>query len=72
MKKVFYTAIDSYSRTSEISQGAKELLKTVIDEENIKLEKTIPLKVHFGEKGNTTFIEPGNFQGIIDYLKVWG
>jgi len=40
-----------------------------VEEENITLQPSIPLKVHVGEKGNKTFIEPKNFDGIIDYLE---
>ena len=67
--KVFFKSINSYSQTEEINQGAKKLLERVATEEKIKLEKRIPLKVHFGEKGNTTFIGPENYDGIIDYLE---
>lgn len=53
---------------SDFSQAAKKLLRIVIEKNKIKLEKSIPLKVHFGEPGNLTFIKPNNFQGIIDFL----
>jgi len=69
MAKVYFKPVDSYSKTDEISKGAKELLEMLVKEEKIPLEKKIPLKVHFGEKGNVTFIEPKNFEGIIDFLK---
>jgi len=49
--KVYFKAIDSYSKTEEISNAASELLQKLIKEENLGLEKFIPLKVHFGEKG---------------------
>ncbi|MBU1201567.1 MAG: DUF362 domain-containing protein [Nanoarchaeota archaeon] len=68
MVKVYYTPINSENR-KQMSLAAKKLLLKLIDEENIKLEKEVPLKVHFGEKGNKTFIKPENFQGIIDLLK---
>ena len=69
MGKVYFKAIDSYSKTEEISNAASELLKKLVEEEQISLEKFIPLKVHFGEKGNNTFIGAKNFSGIINYLK---
>ena len=69
MNKVYFKAIDSYSKTEEISNGTSELLEKLVKEENLSLEKFIPLKVHFGEKGNNTFIQSKNFGGIIDYLK---
>lgn len=69
MVKVFFKKIASYNDTASISTSAKELLDRLVTEENLELKKYIPLKVHFGEKGNTTFIESKNYEGIIDYLK---
>ena len=69
MAKVYFRPVDSYTKTEEISRAARELLQNLVQEENISLGKTIPLKVHFGEKGNKTFIEPKNYEGIISYLK---
>lgn len=69
MSNVYFKKINSYNETENISSSAKELLKKIVKNEKIKLEKNIPLKVHFGEKGNETFIHPKNFVGIIDYLK---
>ncbi|RQW03956.1 DUF362 domain-containing protein [candidate division KSB1 bacterium] len=69
MKNVYFKAIDSYSETEKIQRSAKSLLKKVIDEEHLQLEPYIPLKVHFGEKGNITFIASKNFEGIIEYLQ---
>ena len=69
MSKVYFKAIDSYSKTNEINQVSVNMLKIIEEKENVQLNKYIPLKVHLGEKGNTTYIEPKNFDSIIDYLK---
>ncbi|WP_291634904.1 DUF362 domain-containing protein [Clostridium sp.] len=69
MNKVYFKAIDSISKTEEISNAASELLEEIVKQEKISLEKFIPIKVHFGEKGNKTFIGSENFSGIINYLK---
>ncbi|GKU27053.1 DUF362 domain-containing protein [Clostridium folliculivorans] len=69
MAKVYFKAVDSYSKTEEISSTARELLTKLVEEENVTLEKFIPLKVHFGEKGNNTFIQSKNYAGVIEYLK---
>ena len=69
MSKVYFKAIDSYSKLDEIKAGAKELLKTVVSSEKVELERDIPLKVHFGEKGNDAFIAPKYYEGIIEHLK---
>lgn len=69
MTKVYYKAIDSYSKTKEINEATKALLDRLVNDENVVLEKYIPLKVHFGEKGNKTYIESKNFEGILEYFK---
>lgn len=67
MAKVYFKAVDSYLKTEEINTAAVKLLQAV-EKDGVVLNNYIPLKVHLGEKGNTTYIEPKNFNGIIDYL----
>lgn len=69
MSKVYFKPIESYNDTENISKTAVELLDKIIQEEGISLEKYIPIKVHFGEKGNKTYIQSRNYEGIIEYLK---
>jgi len=69
VNKVYFKAIDSYSKTEEISEASKELIKQLVEDEKLTLENFIPLKVHFGEKGNKTYIESKNFEGILEYFK---
>lgn len=69
MSNVYFKAIDSYTETRAIQQASCALLKAVVDKEHIQLGSYLPLKVHFGEKGNTTFIGAENFDGIVGYLK---
>jgi hypothetical protein len=69
LTNVYFIPIANYSETEKVSNGARELLKRIIKDEGIHLEKKIPLKVHFGEKGNLTFIKSDNYEGIINYLK---
>ena len=69
MAKVFFKAIDSYSKTSEISAAGGVLLARLVEEEKVGLSEKIPLKVHFGEKDNITYLSADNYDGIIDYLE---
>ena len=62
---VYISRIDSYSKTDQINKMSKKLIAKV----DPGFNGEIPLKVHFGEKGNITYIKPENFQGIIKYLK---
>ncbi|GAK60567.1 4Fe-4S ferredoxin iron-sulfur binding domain protein [Candidatus Vecturithrix granuli] len=68
MQQVYFTPIASYHETAKIRATAKNLLQTVVEKEQITLQPHVSLKVHFGEKGNTTFIGAQNFEGVIEYL----
>lgn len=69
MAKVYFIGIDSYTKTEEINSASTRLLRVIEEQEKVELSRFIPLKVHLGEKGNKTFIEPKNFDGIINYLR---
>ena len=68
MSNVYYQKIDSNTPVKDIQDITQKLLNKIIECESIELEKNIPLKVHFGEMKNTSFIKSENFEGIIDYL----
>lgn len=68
MANVYFIPIDTINDTAGIRQAAAQILARMVETENITLEKFVPLKVHFGEKGNTTFIRPENYDGVIDFL----
>lgn len=65
--KVYFNPINK-NNLNNASFIAKKLLEKVIEDNNIVLQKEIPLKIHPGEPGNQTFIKPENYQDIINYL----
>ena len=67
MSNVYFIPLTEYDEIN-LSLQLRRLLETVIDKEQVRLADEIPLKVHFGERGNTTYIKPGCYQGVIDYL----
>ncbi|MBN2166880.1 MAG: DUF362 domain-containing protein [Marinilabiliaceae bacterium] len=69
MAVVYYTPIDSKTSINDIQKISYQLLNKIIEKEEIELETYIPLKVHFGEKGNYTYIKPEYYMGIINFLK---
>ncbi|MFA6064503.1 MAG: DUF362 domain-containing protein [archaeon] len=70
MTKVYFTKIDSYSKTKEINKATLTLFKKIQSEEKIlDFSKPIPIKVHFGEDKCTTYIESKKFESLIDYFK---
>lgn len=68
MTKVYFHPVAPDSTEEQKSKTAASLLVSLVKDDQIRLEKKIPLKVHFGEKGNKTFIKPENYLGIIDFL----
>ncbi len=66
MGKVYFKKLNKLDES--INDIVYNLLEKITSEEDIKLNGVIPIKVHFGEKGNTTFIKPKYFNGIKKYL----
>jgi len=53
----------------QISRDALELLKKIVKETGHRFKKEVPIKVHFGEEGNTTFLPAKCYDDIIKWLK---
>ena len=68
MSRVYFIKIENKD-VELASRAARKLLETLVAEENITLAEKVPVKTHFGEKGNRTFIKAATYNGIIDYLK---
>lgn len=70
---IFFSPITEKNNKPEfVAKKARKLLEKVIEENQLYLEKEIPLKVHPGNPGNISFIKPENFNGIIDFLQEKG
>lgn len=68
MSKVYFIK-DATSDYDQLAEEALILLKKIETETNHQFAKEVPLKVHFGEKGNTTYIPAKCFDRVIDYLE---
>jgi len=71
LSKVYFIK-NSGDNVHQLGKDALELLKRIVSDTGHKFEKEVPLKVHFGEKGNKTFIPADCYDPIIDYLKETG
>lgn len=71
LSKVYFIK-NSGSDYDQLGKDALELLKRIASETGHKFEKEVPIKVHFGEKGNKTFIPAKCYDEIIKYLKEKG
>jgi uncharacterized Fe-S center protein len=69
MSKVFFLPISSNKNKIDITSGAAKLFQYVINEQKISLSSYLPLKVHFGEKKNKTFLQSDNYLGLVNYLE---
>ncbi len=67
MSVVYFKKLTKFDNKT-VAIAAKQLLDHLIVTEQIELAAKVPIKVHFGEKGNTTFIPAGCYDGIIDLL----
>ena len=71
MSKVYFTKTDS-NDFSYLSKVARNLVERLVSDTGFIFDSHVPLKVHFGEKGNKTFIPATAFDGIIDFLQEKG
>lgn len=54
------------------SAAAQTVFEVAYRESGYIFSKAIPIKVHFGEKGNQTFVPPSHYAGIIASLEAMG
>ncbi len=66
---VYFCKIDNQTDVTTIQAMSRKLLEILVQKENVTLRKKVPLKVHFGESKNVTFLKPENYQGVIDTLR---
>lgn len=71
MSKVYFIE-NKESDYEQLGRDAVNLLEKIVSETDHKFEKEVPIKVHFGEKGNTTFIPAKCYDETIKYLKEIG
>ena len=66
---VYFSPVTAEASVADVQQISKRLLDTVVQTEGIVLRPKVPLKVHFGEPKNITFLKPENYLGVIEYLR---
>ena len=64
-----YFIRNSSSKFDEIGRDALVLLQKIEGDTSHIFDKEVPIKVHFGEKGNETYIPAKCYDEIINYLK---
>lgn len=66
---VYFIPLASSQGESVINASVRRLIETLVKQQNISLPRQMPLKVHFGEKGNKTFIPAMWMNGLVDFLQ---
>ncbi|MBR2372806.1 MAG: DUF362 domain-containing protein [Lentisphaeria bacterium] len=69
MANVYFIPLEHNPDEKTLSAAGRKLLETLTASENLSLAGEIPLKLHFGERGNFTFLTPGVYDGMIDFLE---
>ncbi|MBO5762781.1 MAG: DUF362 domain-containing protein [Lentisphaeria bacterium] len=69
---VYFLPVSPGADDAELAAAGRRLLETIADRENISFAPQLPLKVHFGEKGNRTYLKPAVYREIIAFLKEKG
>lgn len=71
MSKVYFIPNPGTSE-AKLGADALKLLQRIVSDSGTAFEKEVALKVHFGEKGNQTFLTAECFEATIGYLKGLG
>ena len=66
--KVFFKSVND-GDAEAISAAGRGVLEALLAESKVGLAAEVPLKVHFGERGNRTYLRQDFFAGIIDLLE---
>lgn len=68
MSDVFFSKAGPGTSVGEVQRRSRALLERLVAASGVALEREIPLKVHFGEPGNQTYLKPATYRGVIDCL----
>lgn len=72
MSRVYYCPVSTINDLGGVPDAARLLLEKLLDGSKPELERNLPIKVHFGEKGNCTYIPAEHYTGIIALLRERG
>jgi len=65
---VFFHPLNAKSTNTERADAGKAVLQALLSRSGIGLERKIPIKLHFGERGNHTYLKPEIYDPLIDLL----
>lgn len=69
---VYFHPLSGNSDDAERAAAGRSVLEALIGQGGAVLEEEIPIKLHFGEKGNRTYLKPAVYDGIADLFEERG
>lgn len=66
---VYFVPLEPDSCPKCFSEAGRAALEAIVEGEHLELLPHIPVKTHFGEKGNRTYLPQESYAGILDYLQ---
>ena len=66
---VFFSPLPHKSSDKARGEAGCQVLRRLLSDTGIQLESDLPIKVHFGEKGNHTYLKPVVYDPLIDFLE---
>ncbi len=66
---VFFCPLPHKSNDQERGIAGKKVLEKLLEQTGIEISAELPVKVHFGEKGNHTYLKPPVYDPLIDFLQ---
>lgn len=72
MSKVYYCSLYSDSKSRNLPNNVKKLFERAGFREFISENEQVAIKLHFGEKGNTTYMSPVAVRQVVDKVKEHG
>ena len=70
--KVYFKKLNDPGNAAEISHSAGIVLRQLALDNQLHFSGNLPVKLHFGEKGNRTWLPQSYYNGIIDLLEADG
>lgn len=70
--EVFFHPLADNADNRQRGEAGKMLLQALLSHHQLELESRLPIKLHFGEKGNCTYLKPDVYDPLIDLLESKG
>ncbi len=68
MTNVYFLSAKKLTNPDALAAGTLQIFKKLVESEQLSLQKNLPIKIHSGEPGNTTFTRPQTYSDLIDHL----